>query len=223
MNKEKLASLTIGLIVLLTLSTIAASLIFANLNNDASLDALRVACVGDSLTQSTVYPYELSLLLGKVDYKVGNFGVGSTTVSLDSQTPYMKTSTFQNALEFKPDLVIIMLGTNDAQPSLHQYNTSFVDDYVKLISAFQMISSEPKIWITLPPPIFYDQGGKISPEYFKNTIIPCIKQVAIETNLPIIDVYSALANYSDHFPDGVHPNSEGGKLIAVEIYKALKP
>jgi lysophospholipase L1-like esterase len=168
-----------------------------------------------------VYPLEVWTQLGS-DYTGHNFGAGSTTVSLDSETPYMNTSAFQNALEFQPDIVIIMLGTNDAQPSLHRYNTSFVNDYVKLVAEFQRLSSEPKIWIVLPPPIFSDQGGKISPEYFKNTVIPLIEQVANETDLPLIDVYSALASYSDYFPDGVHPDIAGAKLIADEIYKALR-
>ena len=63
--------------------------------------------------------------------------------------------------------------------------------------------------------------GAIDPEYFKRSLIPCIKEAANQTNFPIIDVYSALANYSDYFPDGVHPNNEGAKLIANEIYKAI--
>jgi acyl-CoA thioesterase-1 len=94
---------------------------------------------------------------------VRNFGAGSTTVLLNSETPYMNTSVFQNALEFQPNIVIIMLGTNDAQPSLHRYNASFVGDYVKLVAAFQALSSKPKIWIVLPPPVFSNQSGKTDP------------------------------------------------------------
>jgi acyl-CoA thioesterase-1 len=73
----------------------------------------------------------------------------------------------------------------------------------------------------LPPPIFSNQSGKISPEYFKLTIIPDIEQAAEETNLPTIDVYSALASHADYFPDGVHPDRAGAKAIAETIYKAI--
>ena len=73
----------------------------------------------------------------------------------------------------------------------------------------------------MPPPIFGDKGGSISPEYYANTIIPLIQQVADQTNLLTIDVYSALLDASEYFPDGLHPNTEGGTLIAEEIYKAL--
>ena len=221
MNKEKAGLLAAALAILVVVTGITAFLIFDAANKEPSSGAVRVACVGDSLTQSTFYPLELSTHLGG-GYMVRSFGVGSTTVSLDSETPYMNTSTFESALEFEPDIVIVMLGTNDAQPSLHQYNASFVEDYLTLISEFQKLSSNPEIWIVLPPPIFSDQGGKISPEYFKNTLIPLIEQVASQTDLPTIDVFSALADHSDSFPDGLHPNNAGAELIADEIYKAIK-
>jgi acyl-CoA thioesterase-1 len=210
-----------GLVILLVSSGITAFFIFTNENDQTLSDKIRVACVGDSLTQSTEYPYDLWMLLGTANYTLRNFGAGGTMITLKSETPYMNTSVFQSALEFQPNIVIIMLGTNDAQPSVHQYNTSFVDDYKKLVYAFQALASKPKIWIVLPPPIFSNQSGKISPEYFKLTVIPCIEQAANETNLPIINVYSALASYSNYFPDGVHPNSAGAKLIVNEIYKAI--
>ncbi len=63
------------------------------------------ACVGDSLTQLTYYPNDLKQMLGSDYTRVRNFGVGSTTVSLESETPYMNTSKFQDALEFNPDIV----------------------------------------------------------------------------------------------------------------------
>ena len=221
MDKKNSRLITIGLVVLLAASGITAFLILTAGDKKPSSDAIRVACVGDSLTQSTEYPYYLWNLLGTENYALRNFGAGATTVLLNSETPYMNTTVFQDALDFQPDIVIIMLGTNDAQPSLHPYNASFVGDYVKLVAEFQELSSNPEIWVVLPPPIFSDQGGKTSPEYFKNTIIPDIEQAANETNLPTIDVYSALASYPDYFPDGVHANREAAELMANEIYNAL--
>jgi acyl-CoA thioesterase-1 len=221
MNKKKSKLLAIAVTIVLVSSGVTAYFVLTAGNKQPSSGAIRVACVGDSLTQSTMYPYDLGLLLGTANYTVRNFGAGSTTVLLNTETPYINTSVFQDALEFQPNIVIIMLGTNDAQPNLHEYNASFVADYVTVIDAFQALSSKPKIWIVLPPPIFSNQSGKISPEYFELTLIPDIEQAANETNLPTIDVYSALAGYGDYFPDGVHPNKEGAKLIAEAIYKAI--
>jgi lysophospholipase L1-like esterase len=223
MDKKKLRLLGVGLVILLVVSGLTAYLILGNNQNEKPTPQIvRVACVGDSLTQSTKYPYYLGKQLG-TNYNVSSFGAGSTTVLLNTETPYMNSTRFQSALEFQPDIVIIMLGTNDAQPNLKMYNASFVDDYRTLIAAFQAISSKPDIWIVLPPPIFSDQGGKIDPEYFKDTLIPFIEQVANQTNLSTIDVFSALASYPDYFPDGIHPTDEAAKLIADEIFKTAFP
>lgn len=227
MNKKKLRLLAVGLTLLVVLSAAAAYIIWANQNKEPP--PIRVACVGDSLTQSTEYPYDLWNMLGRENYLLLNFGAGSTTVSLSSDTPYMNTTVFQDALDFQPDIVIIMLGTNDAQPSLFQYNSTFVADYITLVNAFKELPSKPEIWLVLPPPIFSNQSGKISPEYFSQTIIPGINQAAAQTSLPVIDVYSALINYPQYFPDGLHPekttgepgNEPAAKIIASEIYTAI--
>jgi lysophospholipase L1-like esterase len=221
MNKKKLRLLAIGLVILLAASGLTAFFILEAGNKKPSSDVIRVACVGDSLTQSTEYPYDLWMLLGTSNYNLRNFGAGGTTVLLSSEAPYMNMSVFQNALDFQPNVVIIMLGTNDAQPSLEPYNASFVGDYVKLVDAFQALASKPKIWVVLPPPLFSNQSGRISPEYLTLTVIPGIEQAANQTNLPVINVYSALVNYSSYFPDGEHPDSAGAKLIADEIYRGI--
>ena len=209
--------LAAGLVVLLISSGLVAYYIFA----DKASVSIPVACVGDSLTQSTEYPYDLWNLLGNQSYSLRNFGAGSTTVSLQSETPYMNTTVFQDALNFRPNIVIIMLGTNDAQPSLHQFNASFVGDYVKLVTAFQGLSSKPQVWVVLPPPIISNQSDKMDSAYFENTIIPGIMQAANETNVSVIDVYSAFAEHPDYYLDGVHVNSKGAKLIADTVYSAV--
>ena len=215
MKKKTLTLLAIALILILISSTVIAYYI---LNKEKN--SIRIACVGDSLTQLSEYPYKLWLLLGNETYSLRNFGMGSTTVSLSSETPYMNTIVFQDALEFQPNIVIVMLGTNDAQPSLHQYNASFVEDYSQLIHAFANLESNPEIWILLPPPIFSSEISKIDPQYFNQIIIPSIQETAKQNNLQTIDVFSILDS-PDYFSDGVHINSEGAKLIANNIYKTI--
>jgi acyl-CoA thioesterase I len=218
MNRKKLMLLTVGFVVLLVSSGLAAYFLA---NQFPLSEPIRVACVGDSLTQSTEYPYDLWNLLGNQSYSLRNFGAGSTTVSLQSETPYMNTTVFRDALNFQPNIVIIMLGTNDAQPSLHQFNASFVGDYMKLVMAFQGLSSKPEVWVVLPPPIISNQSVKMDSAYFEDTIIPGIMQAANKTDVPVIDVYSTFAEHPDYYLDGVHVNSKGAKLIADTIYSAV--
>ena len=182
-------------------------------------NSIRVACVGDSITGDCGYPSDLQLLLGD-NYTVGNFGASGSTVLLNSWKPYMDQPEFQSAKSFEPNIVIIMLGTNDDLMELHQYNESFEHDYTQLITSFQQLQSKPQIWIALSPPIF-SNSSDLSPTYLIDTIIPKTQDLANKMNLPTIDVYSAFGDRADYFKDGVHPNSQGAALIATEVYNAI--
>ena len=183
------------------------------------INVIRVACVGDSITEGSEYPSDLQWLLGAY-YSVGNFGASGSTVSLSSQEPYMDQTAFQKAKEFQPNIVVIMLGTNDAHSDVQQYNESFENDYKKLVVSFQELESKPQILVVKPPQIF-NSSGNLSPTYFSENLIPHIENLANELNLPIIDVYTALGNHLDYYTDGVHPNSEGSALIAFKVYDAI--
>ena len=182
-------------------------------------NSIRVACVGDSITEDCGYPSDLQSLLGD-NYTVGNFGASGSTVLLNSWKPYMDQPEFQSAKAFEPNIVIIMLGTNDDLMSLHQYNESFEHDYTQLITSFQQLQSKPQIWIALSPPIF-SNSSDLSPTYLVNTIIPKTQDLANKMNLPTINVYSAFGDRADYFKDGVHPDSQGAAFIATEVYNAI--
>ena len=80
---------------------------------------IRITCVGDSITDGigasngeNAYPSQLQKLLGD-SYLVLNKGVSGTTVTRSDERAYTKTSKYQESLESNPDIVIILLGTND--------------------------------------------------------------------------------------------------------------
>jgi lysophospholipase L1-like esterase len=188
-------------------------------NSQLQPRVIKVACVGDSITANFGYPETLQELLGK-NYLVGNYGLGGTTVNLDGETPYMYERIFREAKESQPDIVIIMLGTNDAHPDLHKYNGSFVNDYITLVNAFQNLNSKPQIWIVKSPPIV-NNGTGLSSEFLSQNILPKIEEVAQRTRLPLIDAYTPLLDKPEYFIDGVHPTYEGAMLIADEVYKTI--
>ncbi len=221
-KKTKLAALAIAIIILL--SSLAVFRIVDLQNSKlptARTSAIRVACIGDSITEITEYPSDLQQMLGE-NYSVGNFGSTGSTVLLNSWKPYMNQSQFQDAQAFNPDIVVIMLGTNDDLLELEQYNESFEEDYSMLISSFQQLESSPEILIANSPPIF-SNSSDLNPEYLANTIIPLTNEVANKMNLPLIDVYDSFGNHTDYFQDGVHPNSQGATLIAADVYDAINP
>jgi lysophospholipase L1-like esterase len=180
---------------------------------------IRVACIGDSITRGTEYPTDLAMLLGS-NYSVENFGISGATIRFDSNKPYMNQTAFRKATEFEPKIVIIMLGTNDANPDLKQNTSNFEDNYITLIRAFQSLESKPKVLIALPPPVFNNTIG-FSPEIFSQNIVPDIELVANKTKLPIIDIYSSFLGHPQYFTDGVHPTDEGAKIIANITYNMI--
>ena len=83
MDARKFAALGIALIFLIT------PVVMLRLSNvlgpitPLQTTPIRVACVGDSITQITKYTADLQAELGS-NYTVGNFGVSGSTVSLST-------------------------------------------------------------------------------------------------------------------------------------------
>ena len=189
-----------------------------NKNTTNSSAQTRVALIGDSITELTKYPYYAMQILGS-SYLVGNFGVCGSMVSLDSDCAYLHTEAFVEAANFKPDIAVVMLGTNDANLSFKESHMNFVEDYLVLIEKLQAFESKPWVWIVKPPPIINETLG-YSIDGLAKGVIPAIEEAARRANVQIIDVYSALTN-SHYFLDGVHPNDEGAKVIARVVCQAV--
>jgi acyl-CoA thioesterase I len=200
---------------------------------------VRLACVGDSITYGygltnrahNSYPADLGRWLG-AGWDVRNFGVNATTLLKKGDLPYFKQKAHAEALEFKPDIVVIMLGTNDSKhredgslEAAHainnwQYRSDYVPDYEALIAEFRQANPAVKVYVCLPTPCFPGRWG-INNKTIHDEIIPMIRQVAEETHATIIDLYTALLGKGDLFPDTVHPNKAGARLMAAAIYRAL--
>ena len=177
---------------------------------------MRVACVGDSITQGVgtphpneeSYPARLQALLGK-NWEVRNFGVGGRTL-LRKADPF----DCSGALQGTPDVVIIALGTNDSKTGIWgAHQGEFTDDYVAMIQAFQALPNHPRVWACLPPPAFPGNWG-ITEDVIRDGVIPGIKKAARITGIKWIDLHTPLLGSSGWFPDTVHPNEAGAKRIA---------
>jgi lysophospholipase L1-like esterase len=121
-------------------------------------------------------------------------------------------------MNFKPSIVIIMLGTNDAHDD--QSTDSFVNDYEKLVSDYEALPGDQRIILVEPPPIYHNDLG-LNGTNLQDQVIPLIQQVAGNTSLPVLDVNTALMNHPEYFVDGVHPNNDGALAIATEVSQAI--
>lgn len=135
--------------------------------------------------------------------------------------PYQKSKQFKAALSSNPDIVVIMLGTNDTKPA-NWWNSAkdYEVDYRDLISDFEKLPSKPKIYLCLPPYIAKEGRWGINNQ---DTLaqIPMIKKIAKDLKLEVIDVYAALEGQDDLIPDTVHPNTGGAALIAKAVAASL--
>jgi acyl-CoA thioesterase-1 len=191
-------------------------------------EKIKVACVGDSITygsgvkerEKNSYPAQLQNLLGQ-GYEVKNFGVSGATLLKKGDKPYWKQKDFPAARDFAPNIVIIKLGTNDTKPQNWKFKEDFAADATALAKEFAALASKPKVYLCHPVPAFPGNFG-IRDEVIKNEVIPSIDQAARETGAQVIDLYAALADHKELFPDKVHPNADGAKIIAGTVYKALK-
>jgi lysophospholipase L1-like esterase len=207
------------LIAVLIISLTLIAVFLGTFEDRTNIKPTRVACIGDSITELSNYPNNLQTMLG-ANYNVSNFGVSGSTVLLNSYNPYISQKAFQRAKEFLPNIVVILLGTNDARTDIYQSIDEFVADYEQLVREVQALESKPKIFLVKPPPIF-DNDLNLSNANLLEGVIPRIEQVAKALGLTTIDVYTPLVNHPEYFVDGVHPNNEGASLIASEIYKAI--
>ncbi len=209
-------------------------------------DAIKVACIGNSITDghgipfapANGYPAQLQKLLGK-DYLVKNFGVSGRTMLNKGDQPYMNEMAWKDAVAFKPDVVIIKLGTNDSKPQNWQYGEEFKQDLKQMITTLrpdlaqpvkkgkknkkQVIKNEgPKIILCTPIPALKTSWG-INDSIITNNIIPIQQQVAQEYNLQVIDLHSLFGDGKDTMlGDGIHPNGKGAQKMAQIIADAIK-
>jgi acyl-CoA thioesterase-1 len=189
-----------------------------------------VACVGDSITYGAGitdrmnfgYPAQLQRLLRQYDdsWEVRNFGVSGTTLLSRGDLPYIRQAAYHDAQACHPDLVIIKLGTNDSKPQNWQYQADFVADYSAMIDVFRALPSQPQVWICKPVPA-YLVGYGITPAVIRDEILPLIEQIGREKDVPVIDLYTALLDAAELFPDGIHPNAAGAGMMARTVAACL--
>ncbi len=144
-------------------SFVAISLLF-NINAFAS-HPIRVACIGDSITYGAGiedpakdgYPAVLQRMLGS-GFEVRNYGLNARVMTQEGDNPYMKETEYAQVKAFLPDIVTIMLGTNDSKP--HNWNAGLYEgSYQQMINELKAMPSHPDIYVCLPPPAYEDKWG----------------------------------------------------------------
>ena len=225
------------------LATAIFGFVGAASSSSSANNPIEVTCVGDSITVAggpdADYPAQLATLLG-AGFNVTNRGVSGRTMlvnGLCAASPagswrhpclnvsdaqpcsgncsYWATPEFQETLASSPDVITIMLGTNDAK-YCNWYGpvngapagagTQFAADYSRMIKLFKSMPSQPKVYVVLPPPGI-SQCSETGPEgnasvclaynmsfHAINELYPTLqRQIAADAGADgVIDVWGAL-------------------------------
>ena len=206
----------------------AAAIIVCSVRAGAA--QVKVACVGDSITEHSGWCEVLATRLGP-RYAVHNFGESGRTLLKAGDFPYWESAKFSPSHDLGPDLVVIMLGTNDSKPQnwTAAKKARFVPDYEGLIDSYAGLASHPRILVALPPPSGRNGFG-ISGEVIETEELPLIRTVAAAKGVGLVDVFGAFGGHGfdtalfgtpTDQSDQVHPNAKGAQVIADTVYAAL--
>ncbi len=208
-------------------------------NTEPKEGQIKVACIGDSITyghgisdwKKNSYPVVLQGILGE-KYHVANFGSSGACVNPEGDQPYVKRNIYQTALEYDADIIVIMLGTNDAKPENWTNADIFMADYMELVASFAEGEDAPVIYYGLCPEAFYTEDTDKSTGIAKYDIQPAIideiaqaiksQSVSSVVQMRIIDIHAMTEAHSEWFEaDGIHPSNDGAKAIAEAVADAI--
>lgn len=176
----------------------------------------KLIVLGDSLTEGygvakeAAFPSVLEKKLheaGKKEWTVVNAGVsGSTTASGISRMKWLFKS--------KPDAVLLALGANDGLRGLK------VEDSKKHLAEVIKYAQDQKVRVILGGLYMPPNYGKQYTDDFKKMYESLAKQYKV-TFIPFI-LDKVAGNPKYNLADGIHPNEEGHKIIAENVFEFLK-
>ena len=208
---------------------------------------VKIACVGDSITYGykivttnaetselenteLTYPSKLDALLGD-GYEVANFGKsGAYLLAEDHELnakagqgkSYTDQAEYTASVEYAPDVVIIMLGTNDIRSMLTpEANEAVKDALVALVDAYQALESVQRVYVVSS---IYTQIDNVCKPIADGILQEVQYQAAVESGAEFIDLFTITRDYYDvmlHRSDRLHPIAESVHAISDTIFALI--
>ena len=204
----------------------------------------KIACVGDSLTAKTGsngygYPMFLTEYLGS-GVEVGNFGKSGIALTEYSNTPangsYMgENGKYAESVAFEPDLIIIMLGTNDATKvdgegelangyDWNEVGPAYKAAYKALIDSYKRDCPDADIVLMTSPPVSTSNTMSISNDILTNKTYKLQLEAAKENGVKLVDLREYIIDSVTgdlYVTDGVHFNEATARKVAQFVLKSV--
>ena len=172
-----------------------------------------IVTFGDSLTAGVAgrsYPDDLQDLIDANGFK---YRVDNQGVSGDTTTDGL--ARIENVVTEHPALVLLEFGGNDGLRGIPVDSTR--KNLQEMIERLQKAGIPTVLLgITLPP--------NYGPDYVKpfTAMFPDLARQYHLTYMPflLLDVYQSQAMMQ---PDGIHPNGEGNKIVARDVFRLIRP
>lgn len=247
MDKKKLIKVSISTILILGLMLLGGSSYMYShglsgkyVNKEAKEGQIKVACIGDSITyghgvenwEKNNYPAQLQELLGD-EYHVANYGSSGACVNPDGDQPYRDREVYQASLAYDADIIVFMLGTNDAKPDNWNGIDAFMEDYMALLGTYLENGKQPQVYIGLCAEAYFTEKTDPSTGIAGFDIQPAVVDEIVERlelmpassvyPFSVIDIHTLTEAHPEWFEaDGIHPNKDGAKAMAEAVAEAIQ-
>lgn len=195
---------------------------------------VRIAFVGNSITMGLklsnpsveCYPNQVNLLLKEVygdTCQIYNSGVSGRTMFKSGDRPIWNENLFKSCIAWAPDICYIMLGTNDTKSQNWEpcgEGAGFLKDYKAMIDTFRFENPNILFIVAYPPPAIVDTF-EIRNDIIHNGVMPGVDSIVNYAGAELVDLYHPLLDSTQLFPDGIHPNAIGAKIIAKIIFDKI--
>lgn len=196
-----------------------------------SFAQIKVACVGNSITygagiqnrDKNSYPKQLNYMLGD-GYEVVNFGISARTLMKKSDLPYVNEDIYKQSLEYKPDIVVIKLGTNDLKRgNVEHLERNFYDDYKELILSYRDVNKDVRVLLCQPIRC-YLPDSIFNSTALEQIMLPLIERLAFDLDCEIVNLYSVFDKQWNEtlMPDKLHPSSLGATMVAKKVASVIE-
>ncbi len=190
---------------------------------------IHVACIGDSITNgdwipncfARSYPSVLQKLLGK-DYQVENYGLNDRTVMRISMVPFTYEPECIRSRQYLPEIVIILLGSNDSRSQNWVNKQEFKEEYRRLVQKYQELPENPRIILCTPPRVFQIGIPELIKPEILSIVAEAVRETAAELSLELVDLQEASRDWNTLYAlDGLHPDVNGARKIAGLVAEAI--